>query len=228
LFLETSGLTCSEWEEGAACSWTMRWLMLCALVELITCRRFMEIRFEIASPDCCAVGLCVVVSVCVCMYVCLFVCVCEMCPLWWLIFCTTMVWWDGVLLGYWTSIVSGLGLGVGDGEGSHWRQPFWLHSPSHSAQICHHHSHPQEQKDHTSRAPSDACHACMSCVHPNPLHLLISFELFIDIYPTCALAAGVKQCLYVCVCVGQNILRNASSRVAKTFTDVIVNEKQSA
>jgi len=40
-------------------------------------------------------------------------------------------------------------------------------------------------------------------------------------------------CVCVCVCVGVRvcvckiILKNASSRVAKAFTDVIVNEKQS-
>ena len=46
----------------------------------------------------------------------------------------------------------------------------------------------------------------------------------------CACAAGVKQCLHVCVCVCvcKKILKNASSRVAKALTDVIVNEKQSA
>ena len=73
-------------------------------------------------------------------------------------------------------------------------------------------------------------------------------------YPARACAAGVKEChhvcvccvcvcvcvcvvcvclcvfvcVYVCVCVGKKILRNASSRVAKVFTDAIVNEKQSA
>ena len=45
-------------------------------------------------------------------------------------------------------------------------------------------------------------------------------------YPACACAAGVKQCLRVCicmcVCVGQKILKNASSMVAKAFTDVLI------
>jgi len=42
-------------------------------------------------------------------------------------------------------------------------------------------------------------------------------------YPACACAAGVKQCLHVCicVCVGQKILKNASSMVAKAFTEVL-------
>jgi len=31
-------------------------------------------------------------------------------------------------------------------------------------------------------------------------------------------------CLCVCVCVGKKMLKNASSRVAKAFIDVIVNE----
>ena len=35
-------------------------------------------------------------------------------------------------------------------------------------------------------------------------------------------------CVSVGVCVGKKILKNASNRVAKVFTDVIVNEKQSA
>jgi len=38
--------------------------------------------------------------------------------------------------------------------------------------------------------------------------------------------ANLLRC--VCVCVRKKILKNASSRVAKAFTDVIVNEKQSA
>ena len=53
-----------------------------------------------------------------------------------------------------------------------------------------------------------------------------------DIYPACACLAGVKQCLSVCVgvcgCVSTNFLKNALSRVTKAFTEVIVNEKQSA
>ena len=55
-------------------------------------------------------------------------------------------------------------------------------------------------------------------------------------YPACTCTAGVKQCLCVslslslcvCVCVSAKILKNASSRVAKAYTDVIVNEKHSA
>jgi len=38
----------------------------------------------------------------------------------------------------------------------------------------------------------------------------------------------VCACVCVCVYVGKKILTNASSRVAKVFTDAIVNEKQSA
>jgi len=38
----------------------------------------------------------------------------------------------------------------------------------------------------------------------------------------------VCLCVCVCVCDGKKILRNASSRVTKVFTDTIVNEKQSA
>jgi len=61
-------------------------------------------------------------------------------------------------------------------------------------------------------------------------HKAISNQVFhCCFYPTRACAAGVKQCLHVCVCVSaKKILKNASSRVAKAFTDVIVNEKQSA
>ena len=42
----------------------------------------------------------------------------------------------------------------------------------------------------------------------------------------CACAAGVKQCLRVCVCVcvRKKILKNASSKVTKALTDVVVNE----
>jgi len=45
-------------------------------------------------------------------------------------------------------------------------------------------------------------------------------------YPACACAAGVKQCLTVCLCVCPP--KNISSRVTKEFADVIVSEKQSA
>ena len=48
-------------------------------------------------------------------------------------------------------------------------------------------------------------------------------------YLTHACTAGVKQCLCVCVCVCvcvvKEILKNASSRIAKAFADIIVNKK---
>ena len=45
-------------------------------------------------------------------------------------------------------------------------------------------------------------------------------------YPVCTCTAGVKQCLHVCVfvCVLIGTKKNASTRVTKVFTDVIINQ----
>jgi len=54
----------------------------------------------------------------------------------------------------------------------------------------------------TSSRAERACNSCtIWCVHPN---MLILFELCIDIYPACACAVGVKQCLLVGVCRQKN------------------------
>ena len=47
------------------------------------------------------------------------------------------------------------------------------------------------------------------------------------LYPVHACAAGVKQCrrVCVCVCVSKKIFENASSRVARAFKDLKLNEK---
>jgi len=51
----------------------------------------------------------------------------------------------------------------------------------------------------------------------------------LEFYPACACTAEVKQCLPVWVCRQKYIENaNASSRVAKAYTDVIVYEKQTA
>ena len=43
-------------------------------------------------------------------------------------------------------------------------------------------------------------------------------------YPACACTARVKLSQCVCVCVGKEILKSASSRAARAFEDVILNE----
>ena len=67
---------------------------------------------------------------------------------------------------------------------------------------------------------------CLNHVKEKPTH----FAMGVCYYPVCACAAGVKQCCRVCVCVCECVskkkIKNASSRVARTFKDIILNEKQ--
>ena len=68
-------------------------------------------------------------------------------------------------------------------------------------------------------------HSCSWIYTPRPGSRIV----IVASYPVHTYTAGVKQCLRVCgVCVPKKILKNTSSRVTRVFTDVIVNEKQSA
>ena len=57
------------------------------------------------------------------------------------------------------------------------------------------------------------------------------YNHFLVHYPLRACTARVKYiclCVCVCMCVGKKVLKIASSRVAKAFTDIVVSKKPSA